>query len=59
MSITELQSIGSMTVEGAVSLLLLVFAYKVYRMKVQTHSGCCGDKFVVDTSNPGTDTPEP
>lgn len=48
-----------MTVEGAVSLLLLVFAYKVYRMKVQTHSGCCGDKFVVDTSNPGTDTPEP
>ena len=59
MSISELQSIGSMTLEGAASLLLFVFAYKIYRAKVSTHSGCCDNKFVVDTSNPGIDTPEP
>ena len=48
-----------MTLEGAASLLLFVFAYKIYRAKVSTHSGCCDNKFVVDTSNPGIDTPEP
>ena len=59
MSISELQGIGTMTLESAASLLLFVFAYKIYRAKVSTHSGCCDDKFVVDTSNPGTDTLEP
>ena len=59
MSIAELQSTGSVALEGAASLLLFVFANKIYRAKVSTHIGCCGDKFVVDTPNPGADTPEP
>ena len=55
MSISELQGIGTLTLEGAASLLLVIFAYKVYRAKVSTHSGCCGDSVAIDTSNPGAE----
>jgi hypothetical protein len=24
-------------------------------MKIRTHSGCCGDKFEIDTENPGAE----
>jgi len=56
MNVEELASIG---VEGCASLLLCVIAYKIYRMKVSTHSGCCGDKFIVDTQNAGHSNNEP
>ena len=56
MTISELQGIGTLTLEGAASLLLVIFAYKIYRAKVSTHSGCCGDSVVIDTENPGAET---
>lgn len=39
--------------EGAGTILLLVLAYKIYKMKITTHSGCCDDKVVIDTQNSG------
>ena len=39
--------------EGAGTILILVIAFKIYKMKVKTHSGCCGDKMVIDTQNSG------
>ena len=39
--------------EGAGTILILVIAYKIYKMKIKTHSGCCGDKVVIDTQNSG------
>lgn len=40
-------------VEGSFTILILVVAYKIYKMKITTHSGCCGEKFIVDTQNSG------
>ncbi len=46
----------TLSLEGAFSVLILTLAYKVYRMKIQSHSGCCLDKgngFVLNTANSG------
>ena len=44
---------GTLSLEASCSLLLTVFAYKIYKMKINTHSGCCGGALTVETSNPG------
>ena len=46
----------SLTLEGSLSLMLVVIAYKLYRMKIKSHSGCClekGNGFVLNTQNSG------
>lgn len=48
----------TLSLEGAFSVLILTLAYKVYRMKVRTHSGCClkdgvSNGFTIDTQNSG------
>lgn len=55
---TEILDYG---VEGSITILILVIAYKIYKMKITTHSGCCGERFVVDTQNSGimTETKNP
>ncbi len=55
----EVQNLAAIGLEGCGSLLLIVIAYKIYRMKINTHSGCCGDKFIVDTQNAGHNNTEP
>ena len=40
-------------IEGSFTILILVIAYKIYKMKITTHSGCCGEKIVIDTQNSG------
>ena len=52
--LSQLGAIGTLTLEGAFSLLIFVIAYKIYRARISTHSGCCGDRLIVDTENPGT-----
>ena len=52
-SINELSTIATLSLESAASLLLFVIAVKLYRAKIMTHSGCCGDSLVIDTANPG------
>jgi hypothetical protein len=50
-------------IEGSITVLILVIAYKIYKMKITTHSGCCGEKVIIDTQNSGGETrdfrPEP
>ena len=46
----------TLSLEGAFSVLILTLAYKVYRMKIRTHSGCClekGNGVVLDSQNSG------
>ena len=54
----EVSEIGVLTMEGACSLFLAVLAYKLWRMKISTHSGCCGDKVIIDTHNEGHHEPD-
>ena len=49
----EFSDIIEVSVESAGSILLLVVAYKLFRLKCGTHSKC-GDWLVVDLENPGT-----
>jgi len=53
--LSQLGAIGTLTLEGALSLMVGVIAYKIYRARISTHSGCCGDRLIVDTENPGVD----
>ena len=48
---------SDVTLEGAGCFLLLVLAYKLYRMRVSTSSNCCDGGLVVESENPGNDTP--
>ncbi len=46
----------TLSLEGAFSVLIFTLAYKLYRMKIKSHSGCCLDKgngFVLNTQNSG------
>ena len=54
----EPEDMVTLTLEGSISLMLIVIAYKIYRMKIQSHSGCCLDKgglngITIDTQNSG------
>ena len=53
----EINKIISLGVEGSLSLMLVVLAYKLYKMRIQSHSGCClengGNGIVFSTQNSG------
>jgi len=52
----DINNIIGLSVEGSLSLMLVVVAYKIYRMKIQSHSGCCldnGNGIIIDTANLG------
>lgn len=54
----DINDIIGLSVEGSLSLMLVVVAYKIYRMKIQSHSGCClekgnGNGIIIDTVNSG------
>lgn len=53
MDFNELGSITKIGLEGALVLLLITLSFKIYRMKIHSRSGCCGDKFIVETLNRG------
>lgn len=39
--------------EGSGMILLLVISYKLFKMRIRTHSNCCGGNVDVITDNPG------
>ena len=52
----DINDIIGLSVEGSLSLMLVVLAYKIYKMRIQSHSGCCLDKgngIVLETQNSG------
>ena len=48
---SDIQSIVKIGFEGAGCLLIVVIAWKIYKMKIHSKSGCCGDKFIIETLN--------
>ena len=51
----------TLSLEGSFSVLLIVLAYKLYRMKIKSHSGCCldsGNGIVLSTQNSGVTSEE-
>lgn len=53
MEFTEIGSFTKLGLEGAGCLVLCVIAFKIYKMKIHSRSGCCGDKFIIETMNKG------
>lgn len=49
----DFDDVGILSLEASGSLLIWVICYKILKMKIKTHSGCCGDKFEIDTENEG------
>ena len=52
----EADQIVNLGLEGSLSLILIVLAYKLYKMKIKSHSGCCldsGNGIVLETANSG------
>jgi len=52
----EINDITILSLEASASLLIWVICYKILKMKIKTHSGCCGGKFEIDTENPGSNS---
>lgn len=44
---------ASISLKGCASLLIVTICYKLYKMKIRTHSACCGEHIEIDTSNDG------
>ena len=59
MSVISATQLGTLTLETSVSLFIFVLAVKIFKMRIHTQSGCCGDAILVTTDNPGSDTGPP
>ena len=49
----DFSSLTQYSTEGAVSLVLVVLAYKIYKLRVATNSTCCHDRLTVRTVSRG------
>lgn len=54
MDFNELSNFSKIGLEGATCVLMLVFSYKLYKMKLHTLSKCCKDRIIIETMNKGT-----
>jgi len=41
------------TIEGSLSLLLIIMGYKIYKMRCDTRSKCCDDNIEIELHNKG------
>ena len=39
--------------EGSLIIFLLTISFKLYKMKIKSHSKCCGENIEVETENTG------
>jgi len=51
MEFDDLSNLTTIGLEGAGALILVALAIKIYRMKIHTRSGCCGESIVIETMN--------
>lgn len=51
MDFSDFSSVTTIGLESAACLLIVVIAFKIYKMKIHSKSGCCGDRFVIETMN--------
>ena len=49
----DFTSLTKYSTEGALSVVLIVIAYKIYKLRVATNSTCCDDHFIVRTVSRG------
>tara|TARA_B110000503_G_C7065135_1_gene378389 strand:- start:58 stop:300 length:243 start_codon:yes stop_codon:yes gene_type:complete len=54
MVFSDLEQYTSVSLEGAGVFLIIIIAYKLYKMKIHSKSGCCGEHFILETMNRGT-----
>ena len=57
MDLSEIDSLGVLTIEASASALIMVIVFKIYRMRCKTRSGCCGDQIHFETENVGVQQP--
>ena len=48
-----LEEIAKISLEGSAVLLMVVIAYKLYKMRIHTSSHCCGEALNIETDNNG------
>jgi len=46
-------NVGQYTLEGAFCILILAIAHKIYKMRCDSSSNCCGEALQVTTHNSG------
>lgn len=51
MDFNEVSNLTTIGLEGCGCLIMITIAYKLYKMKIHSRSGCCGDRFVIETMN--------
>ena len=44
-------------VEGSLIVFLLTLSFKIYKMKIKSHSKCCGEQLEIETENDGGSVP--
>ncbi len=49
--------ISTITIEASCGLLIISVAYKIYKMRCNSSSNCCGEAIHIDTHNPGGQSP--
>ena len=49
----DFSQLGTYTLESAGTLVLVVLAYKIYKLRVASESDCCGHAIRVKTSSRG------
>ena len=49
----DFSQLGTYTLESAGTLVLVVLAYKIYKLRVASESDCCGHAFRFKTSSRG------
>ena len=56
----EADQMVTLSLEETFSVLLLTIAYKLYKMRIQSHSGCCLENglngVTLDTANSGVNS---
>jgi hypothetical protein len=50
----EFENLGTYTVEGAATLLLVVCIYKLYKLRITSESDCCHHAVRLKTSSRGS-----
>jgi hypothetical protein len=51
----DYETLTKLSIETSGTIVLIVIAYKIYKMRVATSSNCCDEHLIVRTNNDGGD----
>lgn len=49
----DLSATTKYTLEGSCSFFIMIMAWRLYKLKCKSHSGCCDDNINLDLENGG------